>query len=84
MPVHGTISTAAIPGRESLPRWKYGDSPDGVDGIFTTKNTGHSRSRLLTALNPSDKALQDLEPIFQNTFNALISSFCTRSSHSNA
>ena len=53
------------PGRESLPRWGYGVSPNGVDGIFKAEDTEHSHFRGLMAHGVSDKALQDIEPTFQ-------------------
>ena len=52
------------PGRESLPRWRYGDSPNEVDGFLTAKDTEHSRFRRLMAHVISDKALRVIEPIF--------------------
>ena len=58
------------PGDKSLPRWGYGVSTNGVNGIFTAEETEDSRFRRLMAHGVSDKALQDIEPIFQKNTNA--------------
>ena len=70
------------PGRGTLPKWGYGDSPNGIESIFTAKDAEHSRFRRLMARGFSDKALRDMEPILQKPINALISSFRERISHS--
>ena len=57
------------PGRESLPRWGYGDSPNGVDVILTAKDIEHSRFRRLMALVFSEKTLRGIEPIFQKNIS---------------
>ncbi len=63
------------PGRETTPKWGYGELPGGAKRLFTANDSEHSRFRRIMARGFSDRALRDMEPVFQKITNDLVGGF---------